>query len=324
MKFMHMALKKRIFLSLVLITDVFCFAALDADEPVQAELQVDPAQIIAYQGKVFLTQHAIDAAFSRIPEKNRLQFIRDGGRVDQLIRSLLHRKIVASDAGEAGFDQDPVMAERLVLVAQKELAEAWLKKLVEDAPAADYEALAYEDYLANPETYRSEEAVDVSHILIGTEERCLQDAEVLAGTLRAQLDEDPASFDALVMEYSDDPAKSVNAGRYPEMQRGQMVIAFESAAFALEQDGQIAQPVKTEYGYHIIRLNRRHGNTVPEFDVVKSEAMERVKQKYLENYKQNYLRKLFKDPVVIPDGAVEIMAKRHFGESLELAPIYPE
>jgi peptidyl-prolyl cis-trans isomerase C len=321
---MSVPTKKGFFLSLFLMIDVSCSTALAADEPIQAELQVDPAQIIAYQGNVFLSQDTIDAAFSRIPEKDRLMFIRDGGRVDQLIRSLLQRKIVASDAIKAGFDQDPLMAERMVLAAQKELAEAWLEKLVEDAPQADYAAMAYEDYLANPETYRSDEAVDVSHILIGTEERSLQDAEVLAGQLRAQLEDDPASFDALVMEYSDDPSKSVNAGRFPEMKRGQMVMSFESAAFALEQDGQIAQPVKTQYGYHIIRLNRRLGNTVPEFAEVKHEAMERAKWHYVENYQQNYMRKLLKDPIVIPEGAVEIMAKRHFGENLELAPIYQE
>jgi len=321
---MPVATKKRFFLNLVLIIEILFGAALAADEPVQAELQVDPAQIIAYQGNVYLTQAAIDAAFSRIPEKNRLQFIRDGSRVDQLIRSLLQRKIVASDAGKAGFDQDPLMAERMVLAAQKELAEAWLVKLVEDAPEADYEELAYEDYLANPEAYRSDEAVDVSHILIGTEERPLQEAETLAATLSAQLDEDPSRFDTLVMEYSDDPSKSVNAGRFPEMKRGQMVMSFESAAFALEQDGQISQPVKTQYGYHIIRLNRRFGNTVPEFAEVKHEAMERAKQQYLENYQQNYMRKLLMDPIVIPEGAVEIMAKRHFGENLELAPTYQE
>jgi peptidyl-prolyl cis-trans isomerase C len=307
---MHIAMKKKFSLSLVLIIDLFCTAALEADEAVQAELQVDPAQIIAYQGNVFLTQDSID------------EFIRDGSRVDQLIRSLLQRKIVAADASKAGFDQDPVIAERMVLAAQKELADAWLEKLVEDAPEADYESMAYEDYLANPETYRSDEAVDVSHILIGTEERSPQDAEVLARTLRARLEDDPASFDALVMEYSDDPSKSVNAGRFPEMKRGQMVISFENAVFELEQDGEIAQPVKTEYGYHIIRLNRHHGNKVPEYDEVKNKAMEWAKQAYLENYQQNYMRKLFRDPIVIPDGAVEIMAKRHFGENLELAPNY--
>ena len=321
---MRATMNKRLFLSLVLIINFSFIAALGADETAQVKQDMDPAQIIAYQGDVFLTQDVIDAAFNRIPEKDRLRFIRDGGRVDQLIRSLLQRLVVAADATKAGFEQDPLAAQRMALAAQKELAEAWIQKVVEDAPAADYESLAYEDYLANPEAYRSAEKLDISHILLGTEERSGQEAEVLAGTLRAQLAEDPSAFDALVMEYSDDPAKSANAGRYPEMSSGQMVESFELAAFALEQDGEISRPVKTEYGYHIIRLNRRYGNAVPEYNEVKSDAMARVKAKYLENYRQNFLRKLLSDPIVFPEGAVEIMAKRHFGENLELAPDYQE
>ncbi len=321
---MRATLKKSFFLSLVLIGYFSFIAALDADETVQAKQAVDPAQIIAYQGDVFLTQEAIDAAFNKIPEKDRLRFIRDGGRVDQLIRGLLQSKIIASDATKAGFDRDPVTAERVALAAQKELAEAWIQKVVGDAPAADHEALAFEDYLVNPEAYRSAEKLDVSHILIGSDERSVREAETLAKRLRAQLDKDPSAFDALVMEYSDDPAKSVNAGRYPEMSKGQMVASFERAAFALEQDGQISQPVQTDYGYHIIRLNRRYGDTVPEYNEVKSDAMERAKRKYLETYRQNYLRKLLSKPIVIPEAAIEIMAKRHFGENLELAPDYQE
>ena len=321
---MRATLKKQFFGSLVLIGNFSFIAALDADESGQVKREVDPAHIMAYQGDVFLTQDAIDAAFRNIPEKDRLRFIRDGGRVDQLIRSLLRRKAIASDATKAGFDQDPVVAERVALAAQKELAEAWIQQVVDDAPAADYEVLAFEDYLARPEDYRSAETLDISHILLGTDKRSVAEAETLARTLSAQLAEDPSAFDALVMEYSDDPAKSANAGRYRAMSSGQMVAAFERAAFALEQGGQISQPVKTDYGYHIIRMNRRSGNVVLEYNEVKSDAIERVKGKYLESYRQNYLRKLLSDPIVIPEGAVEIMAKRHFGENLELAPDYQE
>ena len=324
MKYMPATLKKSCFLSLVLIGEFSFTAAMHAAETAQVKQEVDPTQIIAYQGDVFLTQDAIDAAFSRIPETDRLRFIRDGGRVDQLIRSLLQRKVIASDATKAGFDQDPVAAQRVALAAQKELAEAWIQKVVDDAPAADYEVLAYEDYLANPEAYRSAQMLDVSHILLGTDKRTVPEAEMLARTLSVQLAQDPSAFDALVMEYSDDPAKSANAGRYHAMSSGQMVAAFERAAFALEQEGQISQPVKTDYGYHIIRLNRRYGNVVPEYNEVKSDAIERVKGKYLKSYRQNYLRKVLSDPIAIPEGAVEIMAKRHFGEDLELAPDYQE
>ena len=319
---MRLTTNIKFILSLVLIVDALCLSGAAADESDKVVLQVDPAEIIAYKGREFLTQDEIDAAFSKIPEKDRLRFIRDGARVDQLINSILQRKVIASAARTAGYDQNPMIVERMELAAQKELAEAWLQQVKKDAPAADYEVLAYEDYLAHPDVYRTEEIVDVSHILIGTEDRSFEDALLLAKVLKAQLDEDPSRFDALVMEYSDDPAKSANGGRYPEMHRGQMVVTFERSAYAMDREGQISEPVKTEYGYHIIRLNKRYGNTVSEYDEVKSAAIDRVKRAYLENYSQNYLRKMLKDPIVIPDGAVEIMAKRHFGEELELAPVF--
>jgi len=80
--------------------------------------------------------------------------------------------------------------------------------------------------------------------------------------------------------------------------------------------------VQTEYGFHIIRLNGRSGGQLPDYEAVRDEAVARARERYLNNYREMYLRKVLSDPVVIPEGAVEIMAKRHFGEDLELAPDY--
>jgi peptidyl-prolyl cis-trans isomerase C len=295
-------------------------AADPADAPVPANVY-DPAEVIAYKGDAVLTQKEIDAAFSKLPEQERLAFIRDGAKVDQLIASLLQRKRVAAEAEKAGFDRDPLVADRVRLAAQKELAEAWLDHVVASADEADYAALAHEDYLANPDAYRSEEVLDISHILISSGQRSPEAAQQRADELRLRLAEDPSSFDALVQEFSDDPLKASNGGRYPEMRRGQMVERFEKAAFALEQAGEISQPVETQYGYHIIRLNGRSGNERLPYEAVQAEAMERAQENYRENYRRLYLRKLLQDdPIVIPEGAVEIMARRHFGENLELAP----
>lgn len=293
---------------------------LAATEPDPEVPELDPAVVLAYKGGVTVTQLEIDAVFNKLPQGERLLFIRDGAKVDQLINSLLQRKLVSREAVAAGYDRDPLIAARLELEKQKELAEAWIQKVMADAPPADFEALAYEQYLANPDAYRSEEVLDVSHILLGTENRSEVEARELAASLREQLESDPTRFDAFVMEYSDDPVKENNGGRYPEMERGMMVKSFEKAAFALDQPGQISQPVKTEYGYHIIRLNARSGNELQEYSAVKEQAVARAERSYLDSYRQNYLIKILSDPVVIPDGAVEIMAKRHFGENLELAP----
>jgi len=313
-----------IVLCLMLVNGWTLAAATDSSNADEITAPVDPAEIIAYRGEVYLTQKELDAAFTTIAEKNRLSFIRDGAKVDQVIASLLRRKALANDATKAGYDQSPLMPELVALAAQKELAANWLLQVVRNAPEADFEALAYEDYISNPDTYRTEEILDISHILIGNQERSTQDAELLADLLITRLEKDPSIFKDLVMEYSDDPAKTANGGRYPEMHRGQMVAAFEQAAFALKDPGEISVPVKTEYGFHIIRLNARHGNTLPDYDAVKDQAVAAARKKYYENYQQTYLRNLLSDPIVIPDGAVEIMARRHFGDDLELAPDYVE
>jgi len=299
---------------------LLCLVALSLSAQQEPDRNIDPAEVLAYQGDIVLTQREIDAAFSKLDEADRLQFIRNGGKVDQLLGTLLKRKAIASDARQAGLDQDPVIAARMQLEAEKELAEARLQQIVEDAPAADYEALAYEDYLANPDRYRTPETLDVSHILIKSD-RCdpsgsLKKAEELA----SRLGENPGLFDEFVTEYSEDPAKSENGGRYPEMRRGEMVKNFEEAAFAMLEPGDISGLVKTEYGWHIIRLNGRGGNELPEFDEIKERAVSLAERRYRENYRENYLRKVLSDPIVLPEGAVEITAKRYFGENFELAP----
>ena len=318
-------MKKMLFvLSLSLLSGWLLVSTPGSANAEEIAVQVDPAEIIAYSGEVYLTQKELDAAFTKIPEKDRLAFIRDGTKVDQVIQSLLKRKALANDATKAGYDQSPLMPEMISLTAQKELAENWLREVVRNAPEADFETMAHEDYISNPDTYRTEEVLDISHILIGNKERSNRDAELLAQLLITRLEKDPSIYEELVMEYSDDPAKAANGGRYPEMHRGQMVAAFEQAAFSLKEPGQIGVPVQTDYGFHIIRLNARHGNVLPDYDAVKDQAVAKAKRNYYQNYQQMYLRNLLIEPIVIPDGAVDIMARRHFGEDLELAPDFVE
>ena len=284
----------------------------------------NPQEILACKGAAVLTQASVDGAFSRIPEKDRLAFIRDGAKVDMMVNSLLRAEVVALDAEKAGFASQPEVQQRMLLAARKELAEAWLVEVTARAPEVDYSAMAHEDYLVHPNSYRKAVTLDVSHILIGTKERKPEEALALATQLKGELETDPSRFEAMVQEYSDDPGKSSNSGQYPDMKKGQMVKPFEAAAFAMKEPGEISDPVETEYGYHIIRLNGVSGGDVPPYDSVKEEATARMKAKYLETYRTNYLQNILKDPVVLPEGSVEIMARRHFGDDLEKAPIFTE
>jgi parvulin-like peptidyl-prolyl isomerase len=131
-------------------------------------------------------------------------------------------------------------------------------------------------------------------------------------------------FDDYVEEYSEDPSKGMNRGSFHSMQRGEMVKPFEDASFAMEVEGEISEPVETNYGFHIIRFNKRYPPRVKKYEDVKADAMTMARKRYLEDYRTRYIRKLIEDPIELPEGAVEAMAKRHFGENLELAPKYQE
>jgi peptidyl-prolyl cis-trans isomerase C len=279
---------------------------------------------LAIQGDITLTQGEIDAAFARIKPEHRLMFIRSGERVDQLVRTLLQNKMLATEAQKAGFDQEPLVRGRVTQVGEKELADAWLDRVMEQAPDADYEALAHENYLAHPEAWQSEEMVDVTHLLISSENKSAEEALELAASLRARVEENPAEFDALVAEYSEDPSKGLNQGRFPRMKRGEMVAPFEEVAFALADEGEISQPVETTYGYHLIRLNRKMPQQLLPFDQVREQATEQAREKHLAEYRSNYLRKVLGVPIEIPEGAVDTMVKRYFGENLELAPEFKD
>ena len=80
-------------------------------------------------------------------------------------------------------------------------------------------------------------------------------AKTLADSLVAEL-RAGADFASLAIQYSDDTGNASQGGELPWFRRGDMVREFEDAAFRLE-DGVISDPVRTEYGWHIIRIERR-------------------------------------------------------------------
>ncbi len=100
-----------------------------------------------------------------------------------------------------------------------------------------------------------------SHILLTTESRTDAEARALAEDLRARLDAGE-DFNALAAEFSNDPDTAQDGGDLGWVEQGVFVREFESALFALEP-GQVSQPVRTGFGWHLIRLDEVRG-TAPE------------------------------------------------------------
>jgi peptidyl-prolyl cis-trans isomerase D len=139
--------------------------------------------------------------------------------------------------------------------------------------ARDYvpdEAALRKAYDEDPTRFRSAEERQARHILIsaGTE-RTDAEARALADEVAKKL-ADGADFAALAAQYSSDPGSAARGGDLGFAGRGVYVEAFEQALFAL-QPGQTSAPVKTEFGYHIIRLESVKAGDGQDFEQVREQ-----------------------------------------------------
>lgn len=288
-------------------------AVLSQSSGIFASESPSGVEILADRGKGVITQDDFVARVDKIPEDKRRPTIRDQSRFEELLKNMMLASQLAADAREVGFEQEKVIKDRMKLAAETELANAWLKHYVNKQPDADYEALAHEYYLVNQDRIMSSEKIDVSHILISTKERPDDEAKQLADTIYQKVLDEPAEFDELVTEYSEDPSAPSNKGKFKGVKEGDMVKPFEIAAFSLEP-GEVSGPVKTEYGYHIIRLDNITEPTPMPFESVKEKLVTFEKQKHAARIERIYLESLTTQDFSISDAQMEEMVRRNFGE----------
>ena len=130
--------------------------------------------------------------------------------------------------------------------------------------------------------------VTVAHILIQPDEE-EEDADKADADAKAKIDaiyeellKDPSQFEKLAQEKSDCPSGKRDNGKLPAFDKdgymldgsGAMIQEFTDAAFAIEKDGQITKPVKTRFGYHIIKLIERNPEEVTPIEKVKDRITE--------------------------------------------------
>src|SRR5215831_8395482 len=119
--------------------------------------------------------------------------------------------------------------------------------------------------------------VDVDHLFIKMATNATQDDQQKAKNKIDSLYQalkSGANWDDLVKRYSDDKTTSANGGKLPTFGTGMMVGSFEDAAFALQNPGDISQPVRSPYGWHIIKLVDK--KPMAAYDSVKDELKRRI------------------------------------------------
>lgn len=139
-------------------------------------------------------------------------------------------------------------------------------------------------YEARKINYSTPQERRASHILIKVDENAPQSdveaarekAEALVSRIRAGED-----FAELARENSDDPGSAKQGGDLGFFGRGAMVMEFEEAAFAL-QEGEVSEPVRSPFGFHIIKLTGIRGGEVKPFEAVKADIRKEIQNEQAE------------------------------------------
>ena len=176
----------------------------------------------------------------------------------QLVADIIDSQLAAAAARNDGFDQKPEIADAMKMAANRVLAESWLAEKVRADVTETAIQNAYDKFVADT---ASREQVTASHILLETE----ADAKAVIAALQ-----DGGDFAALAKEKSTGPS-GPNGGALGTFGRGQMVPAFETAAFNLAVGTHSDTPVQTQFGWHVIKVDGKDIAPAPDLESMRAQ-----------------------------------------------------
>jgi peptidyl-prolyl cis-trans isomerase C len=275
---------KRIAVSFFLIALLVSCSQKTAEQQAQGPF-------VAKVGSDVITQADFERELSSLPDYAKQMFEGETGK-EKFLDEIVKKDILYQEALKKGIDKDPDFKSRLGEFKKLTLASMLLEKeIMSKDKVSDQDVKDY--YNKHKEEFATTSQIRASHILVKTEEEA---NKVLARLKKGE------KFEELAKKESLDTASAANGGDIGYFSRGQLVPEFEKAAASLKV-GELSAPVKTAYGYHIIKVTDKKAGPVLEFDRVKDIIAQRLsgeRQKaafdsYIEGLRKNYKVEINKD-----------------------------
>lgn len=206
----------------------------------------------------------------------------DPNMKDALINGYINSMLLEQEAKNSNVENSKSFQEKLANIkkqlVQQEILESYLKKSITDK-------MIDEEYKKLSDVLKNKDEVKVSHILVADEAKAKEAKKKL---------NKGAKFADIAKEYSTDQSTKGNGGTLGYIMEGQLVPEFETKAFSMKV-GEISDPVKTQFGWHIIKLEDKRKAKVP----TKEEAKDSIKNKLSQDVVAKYFDELRKKANVV-------------------------
>ena len=246
-------------------------------------------KILANVGGMPITEADVNEFLANLGPRGQGYNNPEGRKV--VLNQLIASKLLLLEAKRNLFEAEPEFKAQLAKLRDNLLISYATEKAISKATVSEQDALDY--YNENKERFVSEESVNASHILVDSEEVALE--------ILAKINAGDISFEDAARENSSCPSKA-NGGNLGDFGRGQMVPEFDTAVFDMEVGEISKSPVKTQFGYHLIKLNAKNAPEEIPFSEIADEikdALLQEKRHQAYDSKINQLKILFPVDITI-------------------------
>jgi len=218
-----------------------------------------------------ITQKDINRSLLRFPQETQEHYQTEEGK-KQFLDQMINFELIYNYALDNDMQKDPDYIEQMRLIEKDVLIQIGIKNIMSTIDITNEEVQKY--YEENSQMFKGEESASAKHILVDTLEEIQKiKAEITNGM----------SFEEAAKTYSKCPS-APQGGSLGSFTRGKMVPEFEEAAFKL-QVGEISEPVKTQFGYHLIQLDEKNSEDMKSLEESKDIIMQNIShQKQNEKY----------------------------------------
>jgi peptidyl-prolyl cis-trans isomerase C len=229
-----------------------------------------------------ITQDVVMKFLNDLGPQTAMQFQSPEG-IKKVVEELINQEMLYLDAKENNLEEEETFKEQLEKFKEGLIKQYAVNKILSVVEVSEDELKDY--FEKHKESFKSPESITSSHILVKSEDKANGIIEEIKQGM---------AFEEAAKKYSTCPSKE-QGGNLGESTKGKMVPEFEDVAFNM-QVGSVSEPVKTEFGYHIIKLYDKKEEKNNSFDEVKEQVKAQVlgqkqQQAYIE--KTNSLKEKY-------------------------------